>query len=310
MLTAADVSVIIPTRNALPLLQRTLTALERQDVGAANFETIVVDDASSDGTEKWLRAYTGSLRLKTVVLKENAGRAAARNIAAENASGRLLLMMDGDMEFAPDLIAGHLRSHNQTDRKLALLGRVRYDRKLGHRGYARYIETRGAAKLPPGAPLPGRYFISSHASLPRELFIGVGGFDDRFKVHGGEDLDFGMRLVKAGAEIRQARELTSSHLHIRPLRDVLKSAREYGRQNIPLLLEKHPELLQELKLDWVDDWERRTSLRRLLLAEPLSSAVTFVTGLLNGLAAPAIFYDYLLFTNYYRGYVTSLVTKN
>jgi len=303
MLTPADVTVIIPTRNSLELLKRTLATLERQDVGASAFQTVVVNDASTDDTGKWLDDYHGTLRLKSVNLTTNAGRAAARNIAADNASGALLVMIDGDMELPPGLMAGHLRPHNRAAEKLVLLGNVRYDRSLGRRGYAHYIETRGAAKLRPGAPLPGRYFISSHASLRRDLFREVGGFDQQFKVHGGEDLDLGMKLVKAGAVIRQAPELASLHLHIRPLADVLRSTREYGRLNVPLLLAKHPQLLRELKLD-IRGW------RRSLLTPPVYQVVKAAAGLLNGWRAPALFYDYLLLANYYQGWRESTRLKN
>ncbi len=301
-MSKVEISVIIPTYNSLNLLRRTLVCLEKQAPNPHFFQTLVVDDGSTDGTSEFLRSYRGDLTLDTVIFQENRGRAATRNAGVRRAESELLLFMDGDMEFDSNLVAEHLSKHSD-EKDLVVLGRVIYDRSLPYRSWQRYLETRGANKLPLGSPLPGRYFLSGHVSMPRSIFDAVGGFDESFRAHGGEDLDLGMKIVSHGGWIIYAPELEMRHLHIRKLRDVLSMSRRYGRESVPLLIDKHPELITQLKLDWLDKSKRFGLFRRFLLSQPVYCVALAAGLILNRLRAPAILYDYLLFRNYYRGYV-------
>ena len=51
-----NVSIVIPTYNRLPILEKCLGALENQKLNTniSNYEVIVVDDGSTDGTTSWL----------------------------------------------------------------------------------------------------------------------------------------------------------------------------------------------------------------------------------------------------------------
>ena len=51
-----NVSIVIPTYNRLPILEKCLFALENQKLNSytSNYEVIVVDDGSTDGTSSWI----------------------------------------------------------------------------------------------------------------------------------------------------------------------------------------------------------------------------------------------------------------
>ena len=51
-----NVSIVIPTYNRLPILEKCLVALENQKLNTniSNYEVIVVDDGSTDGTSSWI----------------------------------------------------------------------------------------------------------------------------------------------------------------------------------------------------------------------------------------------------------------
>jgi GT2 family glycosyltransferase len=83
-------SVIIPTYNRLPLLQRTLASVEAQS--HRDFEILVIDDGSTDGTLDWL-AQQGALR---VLVQGNRGPGAARNSGAREARGDYIAFLDSD----------------------------------------------------------------------------------------------------------------------------------------------------------------------------------------------------------------------
>jgi len=294
------ISVIIPTCNRLDLLKRTLESLEKQSVDSETLQIIIVDDASTDGTTEYLDYNKSRFETEIVLFPENRGRSATRNAGAKKASGRILLFIDGDMEFGSDLVKGHLLKHDNDG--LVVLGRVVYDDSLPYRGYQRYIQTRGANKLSPGKPLPGRYFLSGHISMQSTIFHVVGGYDEEFQAHGGEDLDLGMRIVVKGYTMVFEPGLVMKHLHIRDLNQVLNLAFEYGRSTIPILVEKHGRLYKELRLDFLDGSIPVKLVRKLILSAPMYRIVKVVGSIMNHFQAPAILYDYLLFRNYFMGY--------
>ena len=51
-----NVSIVIPTYNRLPILEKCLFALDNQKLNTkiSNYEVIVVDDGSTDGTSAWI----------------------------------------------------------------------------------------------------------------------------------------------------------------------------------------------------------------------------------------------------------------
>lgn len=92
------VSVVIPTYNRVGLLARTIGNMFQQTY--ANFEVIVVDDGSTDGTQAMLnRDYSGRVR---VVAQPNSGPAVARNHGARVARGEIIAFQDSDDLWHPE----------------------------------------------------------------------------------------------------------------------------------------------------------------------------------------------------------------
>jgi GT2 family glycosyltransferase len=91
-------SVIIPTWNAADVLAACLDSLARQQL-PGGFETIVVDNASTDGTAELLLDRTDGLRV--ISNAENVGFSVANNQAAREARGRVLFFLNSDTEL-PD----------------------------------------------------------------------------------------------------------------------------------------------------------------------------------------------------------------
>ncbi|MBT3231802.1 MAG: glycosyltransferase family 2 protein [Calditrichaeota bacterium] len=294
------ISVIIPTHKSLSFLKRTILCLEKQKPDTFFFESIVVDDGSNDKTEVWLRRYQGSLDLKSIIFPKNKGRSAARNAGVKISTCSLLLFLDGDMEFDEYFVLNHAKSHYNDNH--VTIGRVKYDLISSCRGYAKYLTGRGVMKLDSREIIPGRYFLSGNSSLSRDLFDSVGGFDVGLKSY-GEDIDFGVRLESEGAQFQFNSELTVQHLHIRSLDTLFKLSREYGRVTIPELVERYPELRKELKLDWVQKSGITGIIRRLLLRRPFYYIAIVIVRVLNEFRAPGLLYSYLIFRNYYYGYL-------
>src|SRR6185369_12818569 len=97
------ISVVIPTFNRLPRLQRVLSALAEQTVSASEFEVVVVSDGSTDGTDDYLAKGDTPVPVRHA-RQDNAGPAAARNHGVRLARGRLILFVDDDVVASPALV--------------------------------------------------------------------------------------------------------------------------------------------------------------------------------------------------------------
>ena len=94
------VSVVIPTYNCAKFLGRTIDSALRQTY--RDFEIIVVDDGSTDGTQALIAAYEESIRY---VYQTNQGASAARNAALSRASGEFIAYLDADDLWLPDKLS-------------------------------------------------------------------------------------------------------------------------------------------------------------------------------------------------------------
>ena len=94
------VSVVIPTYNCAKFLGRTIDSALRQTY--RDFEIIVVDDGSTDGTQALVAAYEESVRY---VYQPNQGASAARNAALSRASGEFIAYLDADDLWRPDKLS-------------------------------------------------------------------------------------------------------------------------------------------------------------------------------------------------------------
>lgn len=97
------VSVVVPVYNVLPYLDRCLESLRAQTF--RDFETILVDDGSTDGCGERCDEWAGRLPGGQVIHQCNGGLANARNSGVAVASGKWISCVDSDDYVAPDYLA-------------------------------------------------------------------------------------------------------------------------------------------------------------------------------------------------------------
>jgi glycosyltransferase involved in cell wall biosynthesis len=103
-MTSPAISVVVPTYNRQALLPRALASVVAQTF--RDFELIVVDDGSTDGTRAWVAEHYPEATL--VRLERNVGAAAARNVGVERARGAYLAFLDSDDEWSPEFLQRHV----------------------------------------------------------------------------------------------------------------------------------------------------------------------------------------------------------
>lgn len=112
---AFEFSIVTAVYNVARYLDEFIESIESQTFPRERFEVIAVDDGSTDESLDRLRAWEArSPGLVTVIVKENAGQASARNVGLEHARGRWVTFTDPDDVVRPDYlreVASFLEAH-------------------------------------------------------------------------------------------------------------------------------------------------------------------------------------------------------
>ena len=196
------VSVVVVNYNGGDYLRGCLASLARQTF--TDFETIVIDNASTDGSLDSI----GEKPLGTRIIRQdtNLGFAGGNNVGARLARGRWLALLNPDAEAAPDWLGAMTRAveRRPTYRMVACLQvSLHQPDRLDGAGdcYLAYgFAWRGGFGRRLGdAPGEGECFspCGAAALYPRDLFLEVGGFDERYFCY-HEDVDLGFRLRMRG----------------------------------------------------------------------------------------------------------------
>ena len=107
-----QVSVVMPVYNGERYLAEAIASILGQTF--ADFEFIIVDDGSSDGSPEIVREYAQrDSRILSVFLEKNQGEASARNRGIERASGKYIAAMDSDDISLPDRLRLQLEFLNK-----------------------------------------------------------------------------------------------------------------------------------------------------------------------------------------------------
>jgi dolichol-phosphate mannosyltransferase len=99
-----DVSVIVPTYREAPNLPVLVGAVRDALAGVANYEVVIVDDDSGDGTEQACEELAKSHPLRLLVRRGERGLASAVVRGMSEAKGDWLVVMDADLSHPPEAI--------------------------------------------------------------------------------------------------------------------------------------------------------------------------------------------------------------
>jgi glycosyltransferase involved in cell wall biosynthesis len=252
---APTVSVLIPTHNRNKRLAELLDALSSEPVR----DIVVVVNGSQDGSLEILeeRAKVDS-RLKPLSI-DGASQFRALQLAAEYATGDVVLMLDDDVIPEPGLVAGHARHHVAAD-DLVVLGYMpvalpaqrkpaEYPLHLYHRAYegscAEY-------ERDPSTILRG--YWAGNGSLCRATALRVGlapsaDLPGPYSAHC--DRDFGLRCEAAGLRGVFDRSLRAVHKHKRPPAVFARWARGSG-YNQWVIHRVHADVIGSLPCDYYE----------------------------------------------------------
>ncbi|MBU2869209.1 glycosyltransferase family 2 protein [Colwellia sp. E2M01] len=94
------VSIITPSYKSKAIILETLLSIEKQTY--KDFEVLIVDDASPDGSADYIEQNLPDNRFKIIKLDKNVGAAEARNVAVRKATGKYIAFLDSDDLWHPN----------------------------------------------------------------------------------------------------------------------------------------------------------------------------------------------------------------
>ncbi|MCF8721052.1 glycosyltransferase family 2 protein [Nitrospina gracilis] len=181
-----QISIIVPTFNRAWCLQETLASVCQQQF--KNYELIVVDDASTDDTERLVKSFDS---VQYIRLESNQGVSAARNAGLRRARGHYICFLDSDDRWIDTKLERQwewMQTHPgcpacYTD-EIWIRNGVRVNPAKKHRKYSGYIFQHC---------LPLCIISPSSVMLKREVLSRIGGFDEALPAC--EDYDLWLRLT-------------------------------------------------------------------------------------------------------------------
>jgi len=245
-----DAAVVIPTYNGKEVLRKTLKGILNQDYPQSNYEVIVADDGSTDGTDQLFDAEDpefGAARssgvLRYIRLPENKGRAAARNAGIREARGEIIVFLDNDNVPCEHFVQEHIRVH-AADEPIVAVGNISCPEAAMKSRFVRFWNRRypGNRRGMECRNLPFYFTGTGNGSLKREDLIEAGGFDEAFRNYGGEDEELWYRLCVIRG-LRSVFLKDAETIHIDPdfnYQRSLDRMKTYGRFAAPIILRKHP----------------------------------------------------------------------
>jgi glycosyltransferase involved in cell wall biosynthesis len=238
----AEVSVQVPVKNGGSKFSRFLHSLALQDLDQ-EWELVIADDGSDSPVQsEFIEELSGlpeRCAVKVIRLDPGGNRPAARNAAMEASCAPVALLMDGDLEFGPELLRRHLEIQRETGAQ-AVMGRRVNAWNSNATPWQRWMDSRAMGHSPAG-PFPWKYFITGNLSAQSRILMESGGFDTKIDRYGGEDTEMGFRLHAMGAVFHWDPSLSVNHLDDVTVREHSRKMLEYGGSGLLYTLRKHPE---------------------------------------------------------------------
>jgi len=244
-------SVVIPTYNRLPILQKCLKALETQVLSPdlADYEVVVVDDGSTDATIDWLRS--ADLPHLRWFEQDHQGPAAARNLGVAKAQGDVIVFIDSDLVVTDQFLQAHVEALIQGQHELG------HDRLFT---YGSVINTCNFEQ-PTSEPykltdFSAAYFATGNVAIGRHWLEQAGLFDTRFQLYGWEDLELGVRLKHLGLKLIKCPAAKGYHWHppfaLTQLPSMIDREIQRGRMGV-LFYQKHPtwDVRMMIQMTWI-----------------------------------------------------------
>ena len=201
--SSLGITLVIPTFNNSRYLSKLLLSYKKyyrsENKAEDGIELLIIDDSNPRETAL-IQSLCSQYNIHYLRCDGNVSK--KRNFGAEHASYEIILFTDSDCELTSTSINEHLRLYKTNPEINALCGVVEFS---GESSWVWSVVQRTGflgcfsfAKIMPNV----QWGVTANISVKKNVLQEISGFDETFlKAPGGEDVDFGLRLNKAGYKI-------------------------------------------------------------------------------------------------------------
>jgi glycosyltransferase involved in cell wall biosynthesis len=198
------ISVIVPSFNRKSEIQELLNSLSEQRLPRDQFEILIVDDGSTDDTERLIADFITSTNMPVrFIRQDHQGPGAARNLGMDKAQGEIFVFIDSDCTAPPNWLSVIKKAFNDDPDLRAFGGRD--DARADFPPLLLAINYSMTSFLTTGGMRGGKkkrlakfYPRSFNMGLHRQLYEKIGGFGG---MRHGQDIEFSNRIIKSGGKV-------------------------------------------------------------------------------------------------------------
>ena len=195
-----EASIVIPTYNRKSILEKCLEALFNQNYPNDKYEIVLINDGSTDETDKMVASLDPPCRLRYVRNNKRLGVPKSRNRGIRLARGKYIICVDSDIIVVPEFAQEHLKYHRLYGDGI-VNGELIYISSLEQVGKKR----KGVWDISFSS------FNTANVSVRKKHIDKVGGFDVDLLPYGWQDVELGYRLKKIGLKSRKNPEALGYH---------------------------------------------------------------------------------------------------
>jgi glycosyltransferase involved in cell wall biosynthesis len=195
MINIPEVSVIMAVFNDESYFEVAVNSVLNQSF--KNFEFIIVNDHSTDGTIKILENINDE-RVKIINNKKNLGIAKTRNIGIQTALGKYIFFTDSDCEADEDWLKNGLPVLENIDTK-------------GVEGLTFYVSKDYIPKVDdklPGTLMTEGHYMTANMGYKKDILVKINGFDERYVYN--SDRDVALKVLAHG-NIEFCKDMVVNH---------------------------------------------------------------------------------------------------
>ncbi len=263
------VTIISPVRNAERTIDTTIQYLLNVDYPRENMEIVFADGGSTDKTveiiKKWQEKYP-FIKLELVPDSKSPGH--ARNAALKVAKGEYILFTDGDCAphkdwiekmiepFLKDpqigMVGGEVYTlrtdaNNDTENYCEQTGFLSIGNRVGMKNGGYYPPVKKDLPHEVNGSQTSPFFATANASVSKKAAMAIG--NEFWHEPTGEDVDFNLRVSKAGFKLFFQPSAIVDHMHRATPQQFYKQLYGYGYGH-PLLIREHSKKVLEIYIDY------------------------------------------------------------
>jgi len=244
MYTKPFVSIIVPMLNEAQYIERCIKSLLGQDFGRENFEIIVVDGGSTDGSIGIVTRFANQHPNVKLYEEPGTNTPAAMNVGIRNARGQIICKVDAHGYVAHDFIRQSVQ-FLASDKTIWCVGGP-----IHQQGDSFVAQAVGFARSSWFGVGSGAYTVGEKqkyvdsvqcGTYRREVFVQLGLFDESLAY--GEDEEINWRIIKAGYKILSTPDIIFYYYPRDSIRKLFRQYVNYGSARVRVVL-KHPDFLK------------------------------------------------------------------